>query len=152
MGFKTLRNFSDSELIFDDEQTRLILQTIFKNHLDVVDMLSIDRKVRNFAQGLLLETIDASYSMGYISTLTDSLIQPSLSVRKVLSDFRDGALMHWFEHATRKDLLSIKIYETVRRQLELNFSPFLKMLAQGGSVLENVSAIVAYRQNYYLKG
>ena len=50
MGFKTLRNFSDSELIFDDEQTRLILQTIFKNHLDVVDMLSIDRKVRNFAQ------------------------------------------------------------------------------------------------------
>ena len=145
MGFKTLRNFSDSELIFDDEQTRLILQTIFKNHLDVVDMLSIDRKVRNFAQGLLLDAIDALYSLGFVEATFRSVINPSQSLRKIFYDFRDNALMHWFKYATRRDLLTIKIYEIVRTRIEVNFYGVLGYYRHGITFNENALVYLSYK-------
>ena len=54
-----LRKFKPEELIFDDNETILILKFIFKNKHALIDRMKITDRVREFAQGLLVEAVDA---------------------------------------------------------------------------------------------
>ena len=44
-----LRKFKEEELIFDEEETRIILRFIFKNRHNLIDNLEINDKTREFA-------------------------------------------------------------------------------------------------------
>ena len=70
-----LREFNDDELLFNAQDTTLILKFIFepKDH-SKINTLDIDNHFRSFAQGLLLEAIDASYAIGFTEILVQSLI------------------------------------------------------------------------------
>lgn len=141
----TLRKFNSSELIFNEEETRLILKFFFKSQRSKIDQLEVNDKVREFAQGLLVEAIDASYAMGFVEALFKSVANPSAGVKKVLSKFAKKAAKHWFKHASPKDLLEVEIYEIVRSRLELNFGRYLSMLAAGIARKETqFSAMIAY--------
>lgn len=117
----TLREFQFSELIFDTQETKLILGFIFKSKISIVNSLTVDESLRSFAQALLLEAVDASYALGFIQALTGSLTTPTPTVRKIIKKFAQKSLKHWFKHATSNHLLDIKIYEIVRRDLEWSF-------------------------------
>jgi len=132
-----LRKFKTEELIFNEEETILILKFIFKNSHAVVDRTRITDKVREFAQGLLVEAVDASYAMGYVEAIFRSIANPRAGVKNILKKFGKKALKHWFKHATEKDLLEIEIYEIVRQRLEINFGRIM-ILHSNGIALKNI--------------
>ena len=64
-----LRKFKNDELIFDNEETVMILKFIFKKQHSLIDGMEINDRVREFGQGLLLEAVDASYALGFVHAL-----------------------------------------------------------------------------------
>ncbi len=143
-----LRKFKKEELIFDDEETKVILRFIFKNRHNFINTLAINDKIREFAQGLLLEAVDASYALGFVHSLFGGAFNPGVAAKKVFMKFSRKALKHWFKHASAKDLINIKIYNAVRQALEAGFTSRLSMYANGTAMneVEN-SGFVAYASN-----
>jgi len=145
MKYIHLRKFKKEELIFDNEETVIILKFIFKNKHGLIDGLEINDRIREFSQGLLLEAVDASYALGFVAALFGGVFNPSVAAKKVFMKFSRKALKHWFKHATAKDLMQIKIYDAVRKQLESNFLIVLQSYASGAASNEiNHSGFVAY--------
>lgn len=145
MKYINLRKFKEEELIFDNEETVIILKFIFKNKHDLIDELKINDRIRGFSQGLLLEAVDASYALGFVAALLGSVFNPGAEVKKTLIKLGRKSLKHWFKHATAKDLMQIKIYDRVREQLEVNFSAPLIMYSNGTALNEvKNSGFVAY--------
>jgi DNA-binding protein Fis len=127
----TLRDFATIELIFDIDETRAILGFFFASKAAVVGSMVVSDQVRSFAQALLLEAVDASYSLGYVEALTSSVSRPNATLTKMLKKFGKKALKHWFKHARQKDLSDIKIYEVVRKDIEWSFGRVFLMHADG---------------------
>lgn len=126
-----LKQFDNDELLFDENETVIILKFIFMNQHELIDELIITDAVRGFAQGLLLEAVDSSYAMGFLDALFGSLMNPTAGVKKVIVKFGRKSLKHWFSHASTNDLMRIQIYDIVRNQLSISFLSVLKMHANG---------------------
>jgi len=140
-----LRKFKNEELIFNEAETVTILKFISKTKHRLIEGLEINDRIREFAQGLLLEAVDASYALGFVHSLFGSVFNPGTGAKKIIIKFGKKAFKHWFKHATEKDLMQIKIYDRVREQLELNFSRILQLYANGIAINEiNHSGFVAY--------
>ncbi|MDB5373880.1 MAG: uncharacterized protein JWP04_2522, partial [Belnapia sp.] len=79
----------------------------------------------NFAQGLLVEAIDATCAMGYVEIIFDNFFmkvpRDLNNLLGMLKKVAKAAAKHWWKHATDKDLADPKIYETVRVSLARNF-------------------------------
>jgi hypothetical protein len=124
----TLRSFAPDELVLDEEETKTVLKFFFPADSTKIDNLTINNRVRNFAQGLLVEAIDATYAMGFVQALWESFSNPAKLTKgldKALIKFAKKASKHWFKHATETDLMNVKIYETVRITISRNFRTFL---------------------------
>ena len=126
-----LKQFDEDELILDEHETIEILKFFFRNKHDMIEQMHVDNDLREFAQGLLVEAVDASYSFGFIEILFKSLLSPRPNIRRILKKFGKKASKHWFKHATARDLTQIKIYDRVRERLALNFRPILRMHYNG---------------------
>ncbi len=146
-----LLKFKKEELIFDEEETKIILRFIFKNRHSLIDSLVINDKIREFAQGLLLEAVDASYALGFVHSLFGAVFNPGLGAKKVLFKFAKKALKHWFKYATAKDLMNIKIYEVVRLALESGFTSKLIMYSNGTAKNKGMNTgFVAYAKSKHI--
>ncbi|KEQ18712.1 hypothetical protein [Endozoicomonas numazuensis] len=140
-----LKKFNPNDLIFNEDETVIILKFIFKNKHMLINRLRINNDTRSFAQALLLEAIDASYSLGYVEALFRSTSNPTVGVREILKKFGKDASKHWFNSHNIKNLKDIKIYERVREKLELNFTSILVLLANGIALREiNTMKLIAY--------
>ena len=82
--FVTLRNFSEDELIFDEAETKDILKFFFPYLQQRIDAATITTELRNFAQGLLVEAIDATYALGYIEIIWRTSYNPGSGMMKAL--------------------------------------------------------------------
>ena len=127
----TLREFKSHELLFDVAETRAILKFIFESKAGAVDTLEVDDRARSFAQALLLEAVDASYALGFVEALMSAVVNPRPAISKVLRKFATKAAKNWFRHATADDLLDIRVYEIVRRDLDWSFGRLFLMHANG---------------------
>ena len=121
-NYKQLRQFTSEELILNEKETRIVLKFIFKptDH-ELIDSLPMSDYLRGFAQGLLLEAIDASYAVGFVKGLFESTANPTKGAIKVIKSFGKKAAKHWFEHASRRDLQDVKIYDFVRNFIAERF-------------------------------
>jgi hypothetical protein len=144
-----LRNFKTSELVFDEDETKDILRFFFKNDHDFIDSITIDDKIRNFAQGILIEAINASYAIGYVKIIFDVFyMQPPKPMKKILKKLAKKASMHWFnKHVRTTDLHNIKIYEMVRGKVADNFRWHFMNLANGLVMKKPAVAVYAYTMN-----
>lgn len=133
-NFITLRNFNESELIFDDVETKEILRFFFQHHQQRIDVVAITTALRNFAQGLLVEAVDATYALGYIEILLTTFHKPGGGIKKALMKIGKKAARHWFKHATDRSLHNAKIAEAVRRQLSYAFATSMKELLDGVAI------------------
>lgn len=120
-----LREFTAEELILDEEEAKQVLVFFFPADGTLIEGMSMTASARAFAQGLLVEAIDRSYAMGYVEALFSSIRRRPLPM---LRKFARKASAHWFKHATLRDLMNAKIYETVRQQLSANFRFVLPVL------------------------
>lgn len=129
MSFRQLRKFTKAELLFNDEETKIILKFIFDpvdHHL--IDSLPMNDYLKGFAQGLLVEAIDASYAVGYVKAIFESTMNPTKGVMKVISSFAKEASMHWFRHASINDLQKVKIFDFIKDRLAVSFKSELNFL------------------------
>ena len=127
----TLRNFTESELIFDETETKDILKFFFRHLRERIDTASMTTELRNFSQGLLVEAIDATYALGYLEILFRASYNPGNGMLKALSKLGRKGAKHWFKHATQADLLRAKVSSRVRDQLALSFASVFPMMLEG---------------------
>ena len=143
-SYTQLRQFTSAELLFNDEETRMVLKFIF-NPVDhaLIDSLPMSDSLKGFAQGLLVEAIDASYAVGYVAKIFESTANPVKGVVNILKSFGKKAAKHWFKHASVHDLQSVKIYDFVRDEivrrfrhpLQINFLASNKVNGQSGAFI-----------------
>lgn len=120
-----LRDFSESELIFDEQETKDVLKFFFPSSGQQIDQAQITNELRNFAQGLLVEAVDASYAMGWVELTFRWAANPGSGVKKALRKLASRAAKYWFKHLKNQSLVDAEIYESIRSQLQRNFrSPF----------------------------
>jgi len=143
--YKQLRKFKKEELIFNDEETRIILKFIFEpaDH-GVIESLNVNDAIKEFAQGLLIEAIDASYAVGFVEAIFRSATNPTKGAIKILKSFGKKAAKHWFKHATVHDLQDVKVYEFVRLEIARRFRSPLRILASTASLEKQPGAFLAY--------
>lgn len=128
-----IRIFKPEELIFDEYETKEILKFFFTRKHAMIDSAEITDHIRGYTQGLLVEAVDASYAMGFIEVIFKSAYLKPLpsSMTKIVTKLGKKALVHWFKHAKATDLTDIKIYESVRNQIEANLERELEMIING---------------------
>ena len=105
----------ESDLVFDEGETRDILKFFWPTYSSRIDALQIDTAVRRLAQGLLVAAIDASYSLGFIDILFTTIAKPGKSLASMGKKLARKYARHIWKHATQDDLLEAKIYETIRK-------------------------------------
>lgn len=144
-NYKELRQFTTEELLFDEEETRIILKFIFDStHHDFIDSLPMTDYLREFTQGLLVEAIDASYAVGYVKGLFESVTNPVKGARKIIKTFGKKASQSWFKHASVYNKQNVKIYDFVKDAVAVKFSRELRLLVTKNESNEKPGAFLAY--------
>ncbi|MBB5019299.1 hypothetical protein HNQ59_002597 [Chitinivorax tropicus] len=84
-----------------------------------IQSLTISVNVRRFAQQLLITAIDATYAMGYIEAVFQSLTSRKLpkNVKDLCLKLAKNAGKHWWKHTKGQDLEDTPIYESVRSRI-----------------------------------
>lgn len=119
-----LRRFAKSEIYISKHEAWTILRFFFGPQCTLRETELTDDDV-NFAQGLLVEAIDASYAMGYAEILFKTFygkVPGSFTdVQSIVKSFVKKAAQHWFKHLGKKELSKAEIYDSVRNTIVLNF-------------------------------
>jgi hypothetical protein len=112
---------ADSELAFDEAETREILLFFWPMESSSIERMVITNNVRRFAQALLIVAVDASYAIGFIDILINALLRrkPGSSITSLVRKVTKKYVKHWWKHATEDDLREAKIYDTVRATIAL---------------------------------
>lgn len=116
-----LREFLPSELLFDERETRDILKFFFPMDFPAIDATVMTDAIRGFAQGLLIEAIDATAALGWVEALFRSTANPGAGVKQLLRKLAKNSAKRWFRNAKNMELESMKIAERVRDQLSRSF-------------------------------
>lgn len=131
----TLRNFSQNEIMITEHEAWSILRFFWQNHR--IKETEITYSDMNFAQGLLVEAIDASYAMGYVQIIFDNFFAKVpgsfTDVKKMIKKLVTDSTKHWFKHLGKKKLEEATIYITVRDRIALNFRSVMEIRMQTGS-------------------
>jgi hypothetical protein len=131
MGLKGvhLREFKEEELLFNEDETRAVLNFFFPNDKEKIATIEITAQTRSFAQGLMVEAVDASYAMGFIELTFKWVSKPNKDVSKAIKKLIEKGAGYWFKHLRAKSPISVEIYDSVKNQLTAAFrKPFLIML------------------------
>lgn len=145
-SYKKLRQFSAEELLLNEEETRTVLKFIFKpTDYDLIDLLPMTDYLRGFAQGLLVEAIDASHAVGYVYGLFTSVKNPVKGTLKILKNFGKKASQNWFKHASVHDLQNAKVYNFVLDYIAQYFREHLRLLLTQSELDEKPGAFFAYK-------
>ena len=144
-SYKQLRKFKKDELYLNEDETRIILKFIFRptDHA-LIDSLPMTSHLKGFAQGLLVEAIDASYAIGFVQAIFRSTTNPTKGALAILKKFGKKAIIHWLKHATIHDLQNIKIYDFVRDHLAQKFRFKLYDFLASLNLDKQPSAFLAY--------
>lgn len=129
--YMQLRNFTEAELIFDEQETKEILIFFFDADQQLVESKKITSELRNLAQGLLVAAVDASYAMGWVEMAFSWSANPGAGFKKAVQKLARSAARHWFKHLKHgQSLINAKIYDSVRNQLTLNFRSYFRVSLQ----------------------
>lgn len=132
-----LRHFSPSELVLSPEDTVAVFR-FFWPEMDLSGLGPITDSDREFAQGLLLEAVDASCTM----EITESIFNKFyLKVPKDFgSIFKSAASIaakatanRWLGKCKKIDPSKVKIYDSVRKTLARNFVTVMRIRLQTGA-------------------
>ena len=108
-----LKSFLPSELVFDDEETKDVLKFFFRTDSRFIDQATVSDNLRNLAQRLLIEAIDASAAMSWMEIAFRWSVNPGSGVKKALAKLGRKAATKWFKHYKGTDLVNAKIFMIV---------------------------------------
>lgn len=131
----TLRNFSQDEILITKNEAWSILRFFWPNHR--IQEAEITYGDMNFAQGLLVEAIDASYKMGFVEIIFNNAflkVPGSFSdVKKMIKKIAKESTKHWYKNIGKNKLDDATIYIIVRDRIALNFKSVMGIRMQTGS-------------------
>ncbi|WP_157134334.1 hypothetical protein [Photobacterium profundum] len=110
----------------------------------LIDSLPMNDVLRGFAQGLLVEAIDASYKLGYVEAIFRSSANPTKGAISLLKTFTKKASSHWFKHTRVHELQNIQVYQFVLEHLAVRFKSSLPLLVVKSSERKKFGAFLAY--------
>ncbi|MBL1277354.1 MAG: hypothetical protein COB30_014825 [Ectothiorhodospiraceae bacterium] len=144
--YKELRKFDLDKLLFDEVETRIVLKFIFKpvDH-EWIDSMPMSDGLREFAQALLVEAIDASYAIGYVHGLVRSVKNPVKGALKILKSFGKEASQLWFKHASVHDLQNAQVYNFVLDFIAVKFRDKLILWVTKNELDKKTGAFLAYK-------
>ena len=144
--YKKLRTFDLDELLFDEEETRIVLKFIFaETHHEFISSLPMNDRVRELAQALLVEAIDASHAIGYVHGLFRSVKNPVKGALTILKNFGKEAKQNWFKYASVSDLQNAKVYNFVLDYIGGYFIEPLHIKVAKNELDEPLGAFLAYK-------
>lgn len=141
-----LKQFKQDDLLFNEEETRIILKFIFKpaDH-ELIDSMPMSDYLRGFSQGLLVEAIDASYAIGYVKSLFVSTANPTKGAITIIKKFGKKAAQHWFKNASSLDLQNVKIYDFIIDNIARTFRSRLRDFLASNNINSRSGAFIAYQ-------
>ena len=123
MATAELQHFAPTDVRISPEQAQRVLRFFFPDQ--PVDAANLTKDDIAFAQGLLIEAVDASTQMSYVQVLYDKAFMKLPVDYSIIKDVAKSlcrqAARTWFRHVTGEDLRDPQIYESVRSQLARNF-------------------------------
>jgi len=103
-------------------------------------------RVRELAQALLVEAIDASHAIGYVHGLFRSVKNPVKGALTILKNFGKEANQNWFKYASVSDLQNAQVYNFVLDYMGTHFAKFLPdFLANNDEVDKEMGAFLTYK-------
>ena len=127
-----LRRFTAEEIILTPEDGYAVMRFFFDEAGQLPHAFTMED--RAFAQALLVGAIDASYAMGYVQIVFDTLFmkvpRDLTNLYGMLQKVAKAAAKHWWKHATDRDLADPKIYEMVRTNFARSFRSSWKLRLQ----------------------
>lgn len=121
----------DSELFYDENETRLILKFFWPHRAQEIEGMAIDNSARRLAQTALIAAIDASYALGFIDILSQSVIRPGSGIKSLGKKLARRFIKHWWKNTKQKELEDVRIYESVRKVIAGNLAGRFELLRQG---------------------
>ncbi len=118
----SLKSFTPEELVFNKEDAHKILSFFFGNVQISANLLT--NNDIGFAQGLLLEAVDASNKIGVVEAIWRSFnpnASSFASIAKMVIFFVKNSSTTWWRNKNIKNINDLKIYEMVRVTLARNF-------------------------------
>ena len=126
----TIPDFADSQLVFDDMETRQILVFFWPERSAGITGLAVSNNVRRLAQTARVAAIEGSYAMGFIEQTFKSA-SSGPNVAKWGWKLATGSIGHIWRHAKSSDLRKLRLYESVRRRVAQNLSSEPHMFLHG---------------------
>lgn len=145
-----LPRIDSQDLVFNEAETREILGFFWPQYANALQTLTITDSVREFAQGLLIVAVDASYAMGYIEILVNVLIKrkPGSSIRSMVAKLVRKNVKHWWKHASSQDLADATVYETVRSAIALKQRHQIDMFLNGlASITKREPTVLSFNKS-----
>jgi hypothetical protein len=134
-----LRHFSPSELVLSPEDTVAVLR-FFWPEMDLTSLGAVTDSDRDFAQGLLLEAVDASCTMETTESIFKKFylkVPTSFgSILKSAAAIAAKAIENrWSGRCRKIDPAKVRIYESVRKTLARNFVTVMRLRLQTGELM-----------------
>lgn len=134
----SLRRFSPEELIFSPDETVAILQ-FFWPEMDMSRLGRVTDQEREFAQGLLLEAVDASCTIGIMESIYRRFFMKVPTsfkniFRSAMKIVRHGVHQLWFKRCRELSAEQVKVYESIRRTLARNFHSVMRLRLETGEL------------------
>lgn len=148
--YKQLKTFKTEEIFLTEDEARLVLKFIFQKNkpkIVLIESAEMNEGLRGFAQGLLLEAIDASFKIGFVQAIWEATANPTSGVKSIIKGFTEKALLNWFDNITAgHQLKKVKIYDFVRDDLAWAFGRVLDiMILARNKDNKVIGAIVEYK-------
>jgi hypothetical protein len=130
----TVDDIPDSQLVYNEEETRQILKFFWPDLEVTIDNMTIDNDARRLAQVAMIAAIDGTYAYGYIAGLFHTLSRRNLNLRQLGRRLARNFVRHWWEHATQRDLEDVQIYDYVRIQVGSSLRSRIDGMRNGASL------------------
>ncbi|MEC4720154.1 hypothetical protein RY831_13405 [Noviherbaspirillum sp. CPCC 100848] len=121
----------DSELVYDEIETKRILNFFWPFMKERIEAMQIENDVRRLAQTALIAAIEASYALGFIHALAYTVARPGSGIKSLCKKLASRFVKHWWKHTTQRDLENVKIYDRIKDQVARALRHRLENLSQG---------------------
>ncbi|MBB5017698.1 hypothetical protein HNQ59_000967 [Chitinivorax tropicus] len=124
---RSLIDFANHDLVFDDRETREILAYFWPSYTKTINRMAMSAEARRFAQQVLVCTIDANYAQGRIEMFSHFLNsrKPNIGLKRYAKKLADKHNRNWFRHASQKDLQNAEIYSTIQELVIKKYSKII---------------------------
>ena len=127
-------DLSDDDLIYNENETRVILKFFWPSQANKIDAMTIDNDARRLAQTMLIAAIDGTYAMGYVDILQSTLARPARGIGQLARRLAIRFVRHWWRHTQPRHLENVRIYDSIRDAIAGHLRSRLILLQSGASL------------------